>query len=530
MIRLLILQRDPKKWRFHLELLFRLDDNCVFFMSQGLQHFVWANWRVISQADKEFLVATILRLISHRGEQLSPYARSKVEQVLAGACALSGSLSSALSLVVEPGHPGAVIGLSVLRTVLEEALSNDKRLTPSHRELLLKEVQNVAIPSTALAHRICYDAVISASSDGPLLALSLSILKVIVSSLPIGPHLTADVLDVLCSLAGRAISIPEGGDASPGQSMQCAQHCSSAIAAVQVLSELMGKKYIPQDVSVGKSGLDVLVSLAAKVVGLLQKYKPVCNHVDNTEIILPLLEFVRTFVECHLERCTSADVRNATVEAVVFTFLDEFAAITFCFTDIELLLEAGLVWEALLNVEPIRPFVTHSETSMRAAMYLLRQSLCCNNEDLEIQCMDMAEEINLNLIADADIRRILDGISSISSGIAEGSEEAGCMGTSLLSVSTVVACNFVESQKFMDEIKQIVPSMLNELFKGLSAVTTVNPEKLSAQNMDIHFLISFLPLYETPSNTLEYLIGILLNMVINLSYIVLESSNTLCTV
>jgi hypothetical protein len=107
--RLMLIQRDPNKWRFHLDLLFYLDDNCVFFISQGLQHFVWAHWRVLPSDDRNFLTSAITRVITQRAASLSAYARCKVEQVLAGVCALSGSLGPALALVVEPGQPGVEV-------------------------------------------------------------------------------------------------------------------------------------------------------------------------------------------------------------------------------------------------------------------------------------------------------------------------------------------------------------------------------------------------------------------------------------
>jgi hypothetical protein len=529
--RLMALQRDPSKWRFHLDLLFYLDDNCVFFVSQGLQHFVWAHWRVLPAEDRDFLTSAITRVISQRGGDLSLYARSKVEQVLAGVCALSGSLGPALSLVREPGQPGVEVGLSTLKTVLEEALSDDRRMTPGHRQLLVKEVTQVAAASSALACRICVDSLVSGSADGPLLTLALDLLRTVVARLPVGAHLSPEVLDALCALAERAIAMPAGygseAAAPAGQSMRCARHCRSAISAIHILTELMGKRYIPRGAG-ADSGVDVLVGLVAKVVGLLQRYKAVCNHSDNIDITLPLLEFIRTFVECHLERCASAP--SAAMQAAVRALLDEFACVSRCFTDVELLLNAALVWEELLDVEAIRPLILSSDTALEVAMYLLRQSLVSNNEDLEMQVMDMVDEINLNAIGDPDIRALVAGASSSSpggggGGGAEGVEEAGCMGTALLSLTSQLISAFMESDRFMAELRRVVPLLLEEQLASFTAAAaslasgaTPAPDSgdcsaLSMHAMDILFVSRLLPVCGPPEDTVGRLVGLLAQLV-----------------
>ena len=36
---------------------------------------------------------------------------------------------------------------------------------------------------------------------------------------------------------------------------------------------------------------------------MMRHVSPVCNHPENTDIMLPLMEFIKTFVESHMERC-----------------------------------------------------------------------------------------------------------------------------------------------------------------------------------------------------------------------------------
>lgn len=204
-LRLLLIQRDSSNWRHSLRLLSTADDNVVFFVSQGLQHFVWAHWRDLQPAEKAIISSEIINIIEGRGQSMSQYARSKVEQVLAAVCALSESLSPALSLVKEPGSPGVEVGLSTLRTVCEELLSDDKRLTIDCHLLLVGEVAKVAAAAMSLSCRICADVLRSGAADGPLLHLSLDVMKLFISKLPVGPHLSAEALDILCALAERGI-------------------------------------------------------------------------------------------------------------------------------------------------------------------------------------------------------------------------------------------------------------------------------------------------------------------------------------
>jgi hypothetical protein len=257
-----------------------LEENVVFFLAQGLNTFVWANWRLLSTHDKEHLTGGVTAVLKKRSD-IPPFARSKVEQILASICALSGSLSPVLNLVVEASAPGAELGLSALRIALEEMLSNDSKLTPTHKKALVSVVNEVnhlsfslclfilnardhcvqiALPTTALVCRVCTEIIQSRAADGAMIISALDILRVIVAKLPIGPHLGAGVLDVLCALVERTIAIPPtnkelGGSADDSSSapsptrmmlagntsLRYQQFSRSAIAAIGVLNELMGK-------------------------------------------------------------------------------------------------------------------------------------------------------------------------------------------------------------------------------------------------------------------------------------------------
>lgn len=510
MKRLLLLQKDPNMWRLHLDSLLHLDDSSVFFVAQGLQHFAWAHWRVLPAIDRELLVNSVSLVIARRSSSLPQYARSKVEQVLAAACALSGSLAPVLALVVEPGQPGVEAGLSALKTVLEEALSDDKRLTPDHRRQLVGEVTRVALPSVELACRICIESIQTDSPDGPLIHIAQDVLKAIVSRLPVGAHLTPQLLEVLVVLAERAVPLPTG--------LRSQKHSRSAIAAINILTELMGKRYIPRQANCGiDDGVDILVTLVAKVVSLLQRFKPACNRRDSADVVLPLLEFIRTFAESHLERCLSSAPCDGTMQAVVLTFLDEFSAISRCLTDVALLLNAVLVWEELVSIAPIRSLILNAEAATQVTLYFLKCCLVSDNKDLQQQCMDMVDEMNLCAIVDKDIRAIVMGASvgRDTLGVVEGAEEAGCDGTALLSHVSALVGEFMESDKFLAELRRLVPRMMDEQLADFNTATLGGRvgEDLTVHALDVLYLSRLLPICGTPESTVGRLAGTLVQLV-----------------
>ena len=143
------IQRDHSLWKIHLDLLLIADDNVVFFLSQGLAHFVWANYRLLSPDDIAYITATVLSVLRTR-RGMPHAARCKVELILASICSLSCSLDPVLLLVVESHDPSVEIGISALRTVFEEVLSDDAKLTQDHKHALVQLVLGVNQPSLLL--------------------------------------------------------------------------------------------------------------------------------------------------------------------------------------------------------------------------------------------------------------------------------------------------------------------------------------------------------------------------------------------
>jgi hypothetical protein len=111
-----------------------------------LASYVWRNWNNLSVDEQNYITNCILQtLVSN--SSISTFVRSKIEQVLASICAVSGSLAPALSIVVELNQPGFEFGISALRTVFEEILKDDLRILPSQRTLLFQAASEVCSPS-----------------------------------------------------------------------------------------------------------------------------------------------------------------------------------------------------------------------------------------------------------------------------------------------------------------------------------------------------------------------------------------------
>ncbi len=103
----------------------------------------------------------------------------------------------------------------------------------------------------------------------------------------------------------------------------------ASVSAVDVLAELMGKRYIPRSPAAAAAGKDVgadlLVNLVAKAVGLLQKYRAQ-GDVDDSPVVLPLVEFITSFAESHLERCLASPSSSLAVN--IHAFLSELASLS----------------------------------------------------------------------------------------------------------------------------------------------------------------------------------------------------------
>ena len=247
---------------------------------------------------------TIIQTLTSR-TNMQAFAKSKLEQVLAAICANSCSIEPALGMLSEANNPHVSTGISAMRTVLELILSEDPQLFPEFRPTLLSAVNDIVVPLTNLACNACNTALHNA--EGPkeqnslTVTTSLDLLKVIVLKLQIGPHVTADVIELLFRVA--ELSSPHN---STPHNTQHSTHASSslhnninaedakraALSAIEILTEIMGKKYLPPRANssstssggnssggAGNDSLYMLKEILVKTVLLLQKIRCVLLYV-----------------------------------------------------------------------------------------------------------------------------------------------------------------------------------------------------------------------------------------------------------
>ena len=71
---------------------------------QGLHIFVWRHWSsFLSDEQQTQFTSSVITVLTTQRDRLPVFAASKLEQVLAGICGVSCSISHALALVVEYG-------------------------------------------------------------------------------------------------------------------------------------------------------------------------------------------------------------------------------------------------------------------------------------------------------------------------------------------------------------------------------------------------------------------------------------------
>lgn len=154
--------------------------------------------------DRLLLNQTIVQTLTTR-TSMQGFAKSKLEQVLAAICANSCSLDPTLGLLVDAAHPNVQIGLSAIRTVLELILSEDPKLFPEYRAPLLSAINDILTPLTNLSCNACSIAINgpegSREHNSAVVTVSLDLLKVLISKLQIGAHVTSDVIDLLFRVA-----------------------------------------------------------------------------------------------------------------------------------------------------------------------------------------------------------------------------------------------------------------------------------------------------------------------------------------
>lgn len=378
---------DVYQWRTCLPALYQANDSVCFFIGIGLQRLVWRNWSSLLAEDREALTSSMTAVLVNRS--LPAFTTAKLEQVLAAICVMSLSLQPVLNLV----HDSlSFAGLSAVRTVIEVSLSDDPKLSPTMVNTLKQICQSIVIPLTNLACSAVTQTprsgnLASGLGSGNLALVGLDLLKIIITRLPLGPHITADVLGLLFVEAstGSGTSRDSGSGTTLAASVVgSGPGTGTAFIALELLTEILLKRYIPP----GGGELHAIVS---KVIHLLQAYRET-DALDDA-LVLQLLELILVFADNHLERCTSPEL--------LAQFLSELIALTVAANEDKVLAKCLSLW---LHV---------TGTAMTKEHLLLQPALCINMASHILQCaLQAVDELEMHLLVDPYVKEVLFKVTS----------------------------------------------------------------------------------------------------------------------
>lgn len=532
-----------------LDALYSAEDTVFFFICLGLQRILWKRWGQLEQQDQSRVTQALSEALTTRGASakttaLQVFARRKLEQVVSCVCAQLGSLDPVVAVLQalsvpaageEEGHEAAseirrlISQLSLLRTVLEETLNlGDPRLTPQQQEAAQAAAVGMVVPATALACSTIqrFMGELGTTTDPSsrqkylaLISLSIDALKVILAKIPIGPHITADVLRLLFALS----QLGAGADD---------QLIPVASSALEGLQELMAKRFVPSE---------GLLLLAEKASTLLTEYRGACTASSSPACLPALLDFICSFAVTHVARCMQLPGGQATV----FQLVQGMVAISTKCKEPEVLVKLTGVWSELLEIETISGYlvggpdaahVTQMEAGEKLSLvkHFLYASLCTRNESLaEDYLQDMIEGCPVGLggasaaIVDLKLRKIaevgqlglggasagpLSGISSqggdgSGGGAVEGAEEESNSGSALV----LQVQQFTASMSACPLVRQMLVFVVEEMsaLLALQQQQGQGQERRQAASMDLAHLARVLTCCLEPPQVMLSLLSLL---------------------
>ena len=173
-------QNLDDSWKLHLDLIISqgIDGHMLFMLCFGLNKILWKKWTYLSESEHEYITSIVIKLLIDQFASLPLYTRSKVEQIIATLCKNYVSYDVGFKIVNMSSH-SPIISISVFRTILEESLSNDVRLSPDKRTKLSKDAYEIAPQLVLLACSACVTAI--SSREYHVVIASLQLLKIIIT-------------------------------------------------------------------------------------------------------------------------------------------------------------------------------------------------------------------------------------------------------------------------------------------------------------------------------------------------------------
>jgi hypothetical protein len=205
----------------------------------------------------------------------------------------------------------------------------------------------------------------------------LELFREIVLRLPVGPHLSMAILTSLFNIVQRQFL----SQTTSAQFSQLEE--TNALLAVEILCDVMSKKYIPRGQGDDDAGARILIELIAQAVGLLQQMSSSSTSIEDVSTILPLFEFINLFIEYHIERCIASSLRDPKAVSVMEVFLNELSNLTRACSHPEYLYKICLIWKGLLEDEVVKYAVLQNENCLQAGFHIFQAGLLQNNSAME---------------------------------------------------------------------------------------------------------------------------------------------------
>jgi hypothetical protein len=462
-----------------------------------------------------------------------------------------------MSIIVQIDQPGFLTGLSAMKTVLENVLGDDPKVDALLKAAFTAETNSILSPLTNLACTACVTSMQQAPGEQSLrtMTIGLDLLKVIVSKLQIGGHISLDVLDLLFSIAETGANHSAN---SP--------YLDVALSAMEILTEIMYKRYIPTGTAASSSsssssstasrhdqGVKILMHLVTKTINLLKRYREL-GGMEDSAMLRSLLEFIAVFGESHMERCmqsafsnsnnpnlnqnlhsassvATADAETAHLQATMMHFFEELVALTTSSMDPQLLHKLVKVWRRLVSIAQVKESILCQQSvCVSVVSHLLSASLLQSNPHLHENMEEMLDALTVNVYVDAHVREILCKISPALSSHSFHSHRTNSSSNSHQTSGglTTEEHNYIGSA-LLEDVQELLPELLESRFayqwlqSALPSLLNANMQQILTEScpslaysqacLDARVLIRMIPLIATSLEPILQVLGFMMRVI-----------------
>ncbi len=258
------------------------------------------------------------------------------------------------------------------------------------------------------------------------------------------------------------------------------------------------------------------------------------GHIDDSPIVLNLLEFISIFSDAQLERCVAqiyGIVGNSKPDLVklqkfISEFFDELVAITLVSTDPDVLCKVVAVWNRIMNLDNVKVMVIDNMTAVIVPIlsHLLQACLTHSNPHMADNIDELIEDLKIEVLVDPHVKEVLSNTSMMGSQSSQqrkndedlfGVEVYAYIGSSLVAETHDLITELTAS----DEVKMWMLPIV-EQFAGRCIESVLSSSTYSIDNqkyiLDLLFLIRLLPITVVSNEMTISLAGKLLEFAINM--------------